>query len=128
MAKNRRQEDALALAIARGNTLEAAAREAGVSSRTVHRRMGDPEFRRLVEEARGKMFDEAAGMLAQACRGAVETLTELQKAESESIRCMAARVILEQATRYRELTDIASRLEALERLYDEKLPPSPPAN
>ena len=55
----RRADDQLRLALACGATVEAAAKKAGVSVRTAHRRLTCPAFRRSVER-NGTDRDEAA--------------------------------------------------------------------
>ena len=46
----------LLLALAGGKTIRAAAEEARVSERTVHRRLRNPEFRVRLNEARAEMI------------------------------------------------------------------------
>ena len=52
--------------LAAGKTAPEAAAEAGVSERTVYRRMEQPEFRQSVLELRGRMMDDVAGRFAEA--------------------------------------------------------------
>jgi hypothetical protein len=119
MAGRKRQDEDLVLALARGITITDAAAQSGLSQRTVNRRMKDAEFRCRVQEARGDLYGRAVGLLADACRGAIGTLNTLQSsAESESVRCMAARAVLEHAVRYREHSELAARLETLEQAHN----------
>ncbi len=61
-----RRDDALALSLACGATVEAAARQVGVSDRTVYRRIRDPEFQKRVKEARTDLVRRSAGLLSAA--------------------------------------------------------------
>jgi hypothetical protein len=70
-------DSALIAALAAGATHEAAAKHAGVSERTVRRRLADTEFRRRVDEARGEALDQAMARLSRAATGAATTLVML---------------------------------------------------
>jgi hypothetical protein len=114
-------DDALLLALACGATKENAALKAGVSERTVYRRLKDPDFRQRLQALRSDMVQRAANVLTAAAMEAVKTLLSLQEGTvSNSVRLGAARAILEQGARLRELADVEERLTALERRLDEK--------
>src|SRR5262245_42645707 len=57
-------DEALALALAGGQTIREAAAQVGVSERTAHRRLDDPKFRARVVELRSLVVMRAAGLLA----------------------------------------------------------------
>src|SRR4051812_14837596 len=98
-----KQTDQLVLALACGGTVAAAARQAGVSPRTVYRRLADPEFQRAIAAHRGEMFQRSSAMLTAASLEAVRVLLHIaQSAKSESARVSAARAILWDGIRYRE--------------------------
>jgi hypothetical protein len=98
----------------------AAANKAGLSRRTVYRRLADPDFRAQVTEVRAEMVRRAAGMVSAAGLGAAKTLTALQEsATSESVRLGAARATIELGCKLRETVEWTERLAALEgRLED----------
>ena len=116
MARNdrRKGDEPLVLALAVGKTVRDAAVEAGVSERTVFRRLEEAEFLNRVTELRGRMVESASGRLANAAGAACDRLKGLLEAASESVQLGAARTILEQAVRLRELLDLESRLKILE--------------
>jgi hypothetical protein len=116
-------DSALIGALAAGGTAEYAARQAGVSERTVYRRLGEPDFRRRVDEARAEMIGRAVGTLALASQGAVATLVDLQKSGPPSVRLGAARAILELGTRLRETEEMERRLASLEALVGQRSGP-----
>jgi predicted DNA-binding protein (UPF0251 family) len=108
-------DDALLLALACGATAEAAAAKAGVSRRTVFRRLGDDDFRRRLRGARQEMVERASGMLTAASMEAVKTLLSLMDGQApHASRLGAAKSILELGVRLRDLTEIEQRLAALE--------------
>ena len=89
-------DDVLKIALACGANTEAAARKAGVSVRTVYRRMDDPEFRQSLKQIRTDMVQWATAMLTAASMEAVKTLVALQAADiPPTVRLGAARAVLE---------------------------------
>lgn len=117
---NRKAEgEALILALACGATVEAAARQSGVSDRTVYRRLEDPVFKARVQEVRGEMVRRSAGMLTAAAGQAVQTLLALQKeAMPPAVRLGAARAVIELGLKVREVAELEARIAALERLAE----------
>jgi hypothetical protein len=90
-----KRDEALILGLARGQSHAGAAREAGVSPRTVARRMADSHFVQKVETKRQELVDEVTGGLVRAGTRAVETLVNLLDADSEAVRLGASRAILD---------------------------------
>ncbi len=109
-------DEVLALGLARGLTLAEAAEAAGVSERTASRRNTEPAFQALVGQLRSRLVDTAVGQLAEGMADAAQTLRALLKAESESVRLGAARVLLEATIRVREQSELAGRIANLEQL------------
>lgn len=111
MAQNK---PAAILALARGATSEDAAREAGVSGRTVRRWMDDEDFQADVRDTRTEMLQHAVGQLAA---GAVEAVTALREALKDTDgrnRVQAARTLLDATLTLRETLQIEERLSAIE--------------
>lgn len=111
-------EPLVQLALAGGKSYTEAAQIAGVTVKTIMRRMSDDRYRRQVAAVRADMIDRAAGQLAEHAAAAVETLTGLLNGESEQVRLGAARAILDSSVRYRELTELNERLARLEELLE----------
>jgi hypothetical protein len=86
-------------ALAGGATVRDAAREAGISERTAHRRMRDPGFRYFLERLQVVFIDRAVGRLAKASTAAADRLRDLLDSPSEKIRLAAARYVLEHSRR-----------------------------
>lgn len=110
-------DTALVAALASGATVEAAASLAGVSERTVYRRLEDPDFKKRATEARAEMIEQAVGKLAQLSAAAASTLgVLLGPATPPSTRLGAARAVLELGARLREGEDLEKRISELEAI------------
>jgi hypothetical protein len=116
MAENGRgnRDAALLAALAAGSTVRQAAQQAGVSERTAHRRLADDTFRRRVTELRGEMVARALGKMADGMAEAADTLRQLLRAESETVRRGACRAALELTVKLRETVELEERLAAVE--------------
>ena len=116
----KKAEEKLVLTLACGATAESAARECGVSARTVRRRLSDPSFRQQLQMLRADMLQRIAGALVAATSEAMRTLLELMKpAVANNTRLGAARTVMENAMKLREFTEIEARLAALEQLQEQ---------
>ena len=71
-------DDVLVLALACGATVENAALKAGLSPRTAHRRLANPQFRQQLNQIRADMVQRAAALLTAAAMEAIKTLVALQ--------------------------------------------------
>jgi hypothetical protein len=115
--KNRNADQRLLLVLACGATVEAAARQCGVSESTVYRRLAEPDFARQLQAARTDMVQRAAATLTAAGTEAVKTLVLLQNAAiPAAVRLGAARAVLEIGIKLREVADLEQRLAALEQM------------
>jgi hypothetical protein len=105
----------LVTALAVGATVEQAAERAGVSARTVHRRLGDADFTRRVDEARVDLVTRAVARVSASATAAADTLRELLGATTPpAVRLGAARSLLELGMKLREHEDLVERVAALE--------------
>jgi AcrR family transcriptional regulator len=96
-------------------TASEAAAAAGVSERTVRRRLSDPEFKNLVDESRTELLDAALVRLTSQAIHAVDTLAGLMKPqEPPSVRLGAAKAILDFGLRLRAEGELGDRLSAIE--------------
>lgn len=92
----RKGDDSLFQALVAGCHIETAAKQAGVSVRTVYRRLADPVFKQQLEEARESLRTAILANLANASEEAISTLwTLMQDSENETIRLKAAKIILD---------------------------------
>lgn len=115
-ATGRSSADAwITAALIAGGTWDEAAALAGVSRRTVARRVADRGFRAQLDQLRRDALARAADNLAGSVLLAVETLRGLLgEDQTAPIRLGAGRVLLSEAARYQEATSVAARLEAVE--------------
>ncbi|HXG70996.1 MAG TPA: helix-turn-helix domain-containing protein [Gemmatimonadaceae bacterium] len=104
------------LALLSERTIGAAAKQAGVSERTLRRWMlDDVEFRDALAEGRRVAYDAGIYRIQALTARAVETLDELLDAEKHpAVRLGAARSILELATTRHDADTLLARLEDLE--------------
>lgn len=115
-AKPRPIEEILIQALAAGASRAGAARAAGCSTRTVHRRLEDPEFARKVTQARTAALDDCFGRLTRSAPVAIKTLENLLKVEdSPGIQLGAAKALLEALTVFRRDVSFEGRLQELEQ-------------
>jgi hypothetical protein len=123
MAQNGKHADdpKIMLALTCGASVEGAARQAGVSERTVRRRLKDPRFMRKLNKLRAEMHLRLADQLTAASTEAVRTLVLLMKdGNSGTVRLGAARAVVELGTKVRETADLAIRLTELEQRLAEQ--------
>jgi hypothetical protein len=109
------KQERVALLIAAGRSIKAAAVEADCGERTVHTWLEDPRYRTLVSELRHRMLDEAVGTLAEATNEAVGMLRKLLDEGNSSVRLRAALGILEAAVRMRRHVEFEARILRLEQ-------------
>ena len=108
--------DSLALSVAGGSTVRAAAALAGCSERQGYRIAATVEFRQRVNELRSEVSSATVGILTAAASTAAATLLELMDSDFEpSIRMNAAKAILANVGAITELGELRARLDALER-------------
>lgn len=102
--------------LASGGTRQDAAAAAGVSPRTVHRRMSDPDFRALVADSRARITADVLAGAAGLAGRAVERLGELVEDDNPHVALGACRAVLTVAADFGERAELAERIEALERV------------
>jgi hypothetical protein len=112
----KKAEDALLLALACGASVDQAARQCGLSGRTVYRRLADPAFGRRLQQMRGDMISRTSGTLTAAAGEAVRALMDLLKPTTPAAaRLGAARAVLEIGMKLREVAELEARLTVLEQ-------------
>jgi len=120
MAAVKKSEDALLVALACGLSIEQVARQTGVSARTIHRRLGEANFRFRLDELRFEMLDRSCAMLTAAGVESVRTLAELLKPQHPATtRLQAARSILDLGVKFRQQVDVEQRMKLLEERFEE---------
>ena len=107
------QEKALA-ALLTSRTIEAAAKKAGVSDRTLHRWLNEPAFRQAYLSARRMAMEQATSVLQRAASSAVTALQKNLSCGTPSAEIAAAKAILDMGFRAVEVQEFEARLAALE--------------
>jgi hypothetical protein len=116
--KSERQQEKTISALLSSNTLEAAARKAGISKRTLLRWMEEPEFQDAYTKAKGDVLRTATAILTRDSGKAALTLTKIfsgKPTENQSARVSAAKAVLRLALDSYVLDSFEARLLALER-------------
>lgn len=119
MALNNRQLKAIPILIG-CDTVEGAAKEAGISKNTLYTWMQQQEFSDAVSAARRKLFDKAMNKLLTISMKSVLTLEKLLDSQSDAVRRAAANDILGHALKYKELNEIEERLDSVEKIVLER--------
>ena len=109
------KDSALALALAGGSQAKDAVPQAGVTDRTIRRKLADPSFRRLVTDLRDELIGRALGRLADNMTLASDEIAALLKAENPALRLRAARAMLTFGLRLRDSVDLTDRVREIER-------------
>lgn len=117
MARKLRNEDLLIACLTCKSQREIA-KELGVTTATVNRRIHDPTFQKVFSEHRKKILDGTSTELVSNSQKAVEVLVKLLDSENELMRYNAASKILHLSQDYITQTDIIQRLDRLEQLKD----------
>ena len=111
---------ALVTHLAAGVSPAGAAKLAGVSEATAYRRLAHPAFRQRVEKARSDFWDRALGVMSKGVAESAIVLRKLLRSDDGRIKLQAAKVLLEQGMKVRELVDLEQRLAELEELVGER--------
>lgn len=104
----------LLAALSGGATQAEAAERAGVSERTVRRRLEDPAFGEQLDHAQSELVLQTLSRLTAGAVDAADTLRALLGSEHEMVRLSAARSILALVMKLREHRDVDERIAALE--------------
>lgn len=115
---HRLQHEAIAALLAQP-THALAAKSCGIAARTLQRWLLVPDFRAAYREAQREAFDTAIAKLEAASSRAVDRLTGDLDTLKASDRIAAARAILDNAFRSREVIANQERLAELERIIAE---------
>jgi hypothetical protein len=109
-----RQERVL-LALLDTPSIKAAAAATGVNEKTVRRWLRQPEFQAAYRAARRAVVEETLALLQRIGAKAVAALHKNLACEKPAVEVAAAVAILDRAIRGVELSDLAERVEELER-------------
>lgn len=98
-----------------------AARVSGVSVATIRRRLEKKEFMEAYDQVRREAYKLAMARIQKLTDEAAKLIEEVLKSdEPASTRLSAARLVLEYATKWTELSDIEDRLSELEQALEDR--------
>lgn len=110
-------------ALLRSPTIEAAAQEAQIGYSTLRRWLKeDDDFRREYERELAGLVSDAAALAKKNMSPALATMREVLEDHytSDSIRIQAGRALMDYALKLVEITDVMSRIEALEKQLEDE--------
>ena len=85
-----------------------------VSRDALYEWLKDPTFKAELERRRDELVAQGFALLSQSVGRAVETLVGLLNAEDGRLKRLAAKDILDQHSKFRELDELTRRIEAIE--------------
>jgi hypothetical protein len=113
------KKTSLALAIARGQSVDAWAKKNDVPRSTAFRWASEPEVRREVEATRRRALGRAIGRLSSvALKAANRIVTLSREAESESVQLRACRAVLADQIAVSKFSDLEYRMAEIEEQLD----------
>jgi transposase-like protein len=114
------KQQAVARLLAGGQSIEAAAKESQVGTRTVFTWLTDGDYQCYVHTLRSRLTNQAVGRLAAIALAAVTTLEHLLTDEEAAIQLRAATAILDKLVAVGTHGDLAERLTRLEQASHER--------
>jgi hypothetical protein len=115
------KKTSLALAIARGQSIDAWAKKNDVARSTAFRWASDPKVRREVEATRRRALGRAIGRLSSVAMKAANGIVTLAKgADSESVQLRAWRAILADQMAVSKFSDLEYRMAEIEEQLSER--------
>jgi hypothetical protein len=109
-------DEILAAARAQGQTIEVAAKAAGLSERQARRRLREPDVIARVEELRSEHRAEVLGSLEQLGTNAVACLDALLKNGTPQVQLGAARTVLSVGAQLHERLEVEAQLRRIHAL------------
>ena len=101
-------------ALLQARNVTQAAELAAVSYRSLNRWLADPVFKKALTQAESETLDAATRRLAGLGEEAVSCLSDLMRAESETVRLRVAQTVFDLLIRLKEVHDFEKRLTDLE--------------
>ena len=115
------KKTSLALAIARGQSIDAWAKKNDVPRSTAFRWASDPKVRREVEATQRRALGRAIGRLSSVAMKAANGIVTLAKgADSESVQLRAWRAILADQMAVSKFSDLEYRMAEIEEQLSEQ--------
>ncbi len=120
--RKRLSNEEIAAALIEEGSIKGAALSLGCNIRTLYARMKDPAFKEIYSKAKGNLLKNATAKLqGHLCR-AIDTLAAIMEDEdtAKQTRANCPVAIQQYTARFTETKDIMERLEAIERIQEER--------
>jgi hypothetical protein len=109
----------LIVLLAAGYSVAEAAKETGISERTIYRRKREHDFAMAIGDARETMLDQTLGKLMALMGKGADVLGALLESENEKTRLLAAHRILTNSLNVRGFAVHEVRIQAIEQAIAE---------
>ena len=116
------EDELMIIYLAEGWSHRQVAGQVGASTKTIQRRMADPEFAAAVATRRRERVGQLSGQLISATDGAVAVLRDALNSDDPKVSLRAATLILDNANRFHrgeEERELARRQDELEQRVQE---------
>lgn len=120
MASKRAADTQIIVGIVEGLTRAETAGRAGISERTLRRRLKDPSVLHAIAEARVQIHEQVMGRLQHLAFKAVDQFGSVMDSGRDAARISASRAVLDQIVSFQGALDSA-RLSAMEAAHAELL-------
>jgi hypothetical protein len=109
------KQDQLAIAIARGKSVPAWARQNDVPRTTAYRWARDPDVRRLADDCRRRSVERALGWMTGHSLWAVKRIKKLaETADSDSVQLRALRTFVDDVIKVSDFANLEYRVAEME--------------
>ena len=108
-------------ALVEGKTVKQAAKDTGVSRKTLYVWLNQPEFQKELDRLGGIILEEVANRMVALASEAVDTLSNVLKTKDVPIgtQVQAANVILKRASEFWDVYNLNRRIDAIEAVLDD---------
>ena len=101
-------------------TYTEACKKGRVSRDTLYNWLKDPAFRAELDRQRNELAAQGFALLGQSVSKAVETLVGLLDGSDARLKRLAAKDILDQHVKFREMDDLTERIERIEERLESR--------
>ena len=107
-------------ALLTSDTQKEASAKAGISDRTLRSYLANPAFNAEYQRRKQRVLSDVTRQIQANLKTAISALQNIitNETSSDGAKISASRILLEYGLRFTEITDIATRLEALEQTFE----------
>lgn len=114
MSELSRKQEKVLIDLLNGLSITNAAKLNGISETTIYKWLNDESFKREYRRLRRESVEESLSILQQTAKEAAETLRRNLNCGKPEVETRTAQIVIDNAVKAVELTDIVERLEILE--------------